>query len=104
VHDDHTNVNPPKEIEDSIGRPPILAELIEGKVLITRVANKVLLAAGIRVGLEIVSIDGMPVKDQPIQLEVSDERGAISKKSVPRSGSAPRGNRLCSGPYNSNTT
>jgi carboxyl-terminal processing protease len=62
LKDGHTNVVPPKEIAETLDRPPIRTELVEGKVLITRVASGRLAGEGVRAGLEIEAVDGVPVR------------------------------------------
>jgi carboxyl-terminal processing protease len=61
LKDGHTNVVPPKEIAETLDRPPLRTELVEGKVLITRVASDRLIGEGVRAGLEIEAVDGVPV-------------------------------------------
>ncbi|MBS1526152.1 MAG: hypothetical protein JST19_10915 [Bacteroidetes bacterium] len=62
LHDGHTNVYPPKELQpDFYSRPPMRTELIEGRVFVSQVFSDSLMKAGIIPGLEIVSIDSEPV-------------------------------------------
>ena len=64
LKDGHTGVNWPPALYDQVyGWPPIRTRLIEGHVLITKVFDDSLFEAGIRPGLEILRIDGLPVKD-----------------------------------------
>lgn len=64
LKDGHTGVNWPPAVYDQVyGWPPIRTRLIEGRVLITKVFDDSLLETGIRPGLEILRIDGLPVKD-----------------------------------------
>jgi C-terminal processing protease CtpA/Prc len=64
LKDGHTGVNWPPALYDQVyGWPPIRTRLIEGCVLITKVFDDSLLETGIRPGLEILRIDGLPVKD-----------------------------------------
>jgi C-terminal processing protease CtpA/Prc len=60
LHDGHTRVGPPQEMRDLMGYPPVSTRLIEGRVFISAVREPKLEA--IR-GLEIVTVEGMPVKD-----------------------------------------
>lgn len=63
LHDGHTNAYPPDELDTLFySRPPMRTELIEGRVFIRSVTNDSLLNAGIKPGLEILKIDGIPVK------------------------------------------
>ena len=68
LHDGHTGVFLPTELEaDSQADVPLQLELIEERVFITRVSSHSLLAAGIKPGLEVLQVDGMPVKDYALQ-------------------------------------
>lgn len=63
LHDGHTNINPPKELQAHFyARPPLGTALIDGKVLVTFVGSDRLAKQGIRVGDEITAIDGIEVK------------------------------------------
>ncbi|BDU19771.1 S41 family peptidase [Dyella sp. GSA-30] len=63
LHDGHTNIDPPKELQDSFyARPPLRTALIGGKVLVTFVGSALLDKQGIHAGDEIASIDGVEVK------------------------------------------
>jgi C-terminal processing protease CtpA/Prc len=62
LKDGHTNIYPPKELQDQLfRRPPLATMLVEGRVMVERVDSPSL-AARVKVGEEIVAIDGMPVK------------------------------------------
>ncbi len=65
LHDGHTNVwaNDPKLADSVSRRPPIRTMLVEDKVLVQEVLQDSLERTGIRPGLELVSIDGSPVKE-----------------------------------------
>ncbi|MCX7000397.1 MAG: S41 family peptidase [Candidatus Sumerlaeota bacterium] len=120
LKDSHTNVYFPKELHQTVySHPPMWAALIEDKVIIVDVRSDSLRNKGIEPGLEIISIDGLPVrqyaeqfvapylssstkqdldvrtytysllsgpKDKAVDLELMDDKGNISKKSIPRSG------------------
>jgi C-terminal processing protease CtpA/Prc len=64
LHDGHTGVWANETIlADSVARrPPIRAVLVEDKVLVQEVLQDSLLRTGIRPMLELVSVDGVPVK------------------------------------------
>ena len=63
LRDGHTNVYPPKELEDSVNaRPPLRMMLVEGKVIVWKVLSDSLNRIGFRPGQEVVAIDGIPVK------------------------------------------
>jgi C-terminal processing protease CtpA/Prc len=62
LKDGHTNVYPPSELSDSFyARPPFRTELVEGRVFITHVFSDSLLKTGIQPGLELLSIDSIPI-------------------------------------------
>lgn len=65
LKDSHTDIwTESNELWNLIGyTPPIRTTLIEDKILITKVLNDSLEKAGMRVGMEIISIDKIPVKD-----------------------------------------
>ncbi len=64
LKDGHTGVNWPPALYDQVyGRPPIHTRLIEDRVLITKVFDDSLVQTRIRPGLEILRIDGVPVKE-----------------------------------------
>jgi len=63
LRDPHTGVNVPGVLfGDMYSRPPLDTRYVEGTVLITEVLDQSLEKAGIRRGLEIVRVDGVPVK------------------------------------------
>jgi carboxyl-terminal processing protease len=64
LHDGHTGVwAPGGPLADSVGgRPPLHPHLVEGRVLVRDVQVDSLQRTGIMPGLEIVQIDGLPVK------------------------------------------
>lgn len=60
LQDGHTNIYAPDELEGELyARPPLRTTLVEDKVLVERVGNPAL-QARLRVGDEIVAIDGEP--------------------------------------------
>jgi len=62
LHDGHSNVYPPAQLEaDFYSRPPMRTALIEGKVVVTSVQSPSL-QQRIAVGDEIVAIDGQPAQ------------------------------------------
>ena len=63
LRDGHSGVYPPDELDDEVyARPPLRVALVEGRTFVSRVLVEDLQAEGIRPGVEIVAIDGMPVK------------------------------------------
>ena len=62
LHDGHTSVwTPAGPLADSVsGRPPLVTQLIEGRVLVQQVRSDSLRRTGIVPGLELLSIDGQP--------------------------------------------
>lgn len=64
LKDGHTNVYFPKELTDSFySRPPFRTELIENRVFVTDIFSDTLQTMGIEKGLEILSINGVPILD-----------------------------------------
>ena len=65
LKDSHTDVWSTSDSLRSLTNfaPPIRTTLVEGKVLITSVLSDSLEKSGIKVGMEVVSIDKIPVKD-----------------------------------------
>jgi hypothetical protein len=62
LQDAHTNIYPPKELQDAFySRPPIRTRLMQDRVIVTEVMS-VSLAQRIHAGDEIVEIDGVPVR------------------------------------------
>jgi carboxyl-terminal processing protease len=62
LHDGHSNVYPPKELEnDFYSRPGLLTARIDGRVIVTRIYDHGLMTQGLRVGDEILAIDGVDV-------------------------------------------
>ena len=66
--DGHSNVYPPQELRDRFySRPPLYTRLVEGRVMIYLVDSRRLQAIGLRAGQEVVSIDGVPVREYVAQ-------------------------------------
>ncbi|MBD0257616.1 MAG: hypothetical protein ICV83_18035 [Cytophagales bacterium] len=64
LQDGHTNVYVPQELSRQVyGRPPLRTALVEEQVVITEVNSDSLRKSGIVPGMEIVRIDGIPVKE-----------------------------------------
>lgn len=64
LRNSHTNVYPPDELRDTFyGKVAFGTQLVEDKILVTGVYDPALATQGIRVGAEIVSIDGQPVRE-----------------------------------------
>lgn len=63
LRDSHTNITFPKELFDEVyARAPLRTRLVEDKVLVTRVLDEKLKAEGVMAGLEVVAVDGVPVR------------------------------------------
>lgn len=63
LKDGHTNVYPAAEIRETHGAQPLLrTRLVEGRVLVTQVEDAALKAQGVKPGVEVVTVDGKPVK------------------------------------------
>ncbi len=64
LKDANTNVYPPDELTDVFyARPRLTPRLVEDKVLIVGVSGDKLLQDGIKPGVEVLEINGMPVKN-----------------------------------------
>lgn len=63
LQDGHTGIDPPEALADHFfARPPLRTALVQDRVLVTDVASPMLERQGIRVGDELVRIDGEEVK------------------------------------------
>jgi C-terminal processing protease CtpA/Prc len=63
LKDGHTNVYPAVEIREAYMAQPLLrTRLVEGRVLVTQVEDATLKAQGVRPGVEVITVDGKPVK------------------------------------------
>lgn len=64
LKDGHTNVFPPRELENEVYSGPLLrSRLVEDKILIDAVLDADLEKQGIKTGQEIITINGLPVKE-----------------------------------------
>lgn len=63
LQDGHTRVYLPQYLNQKRNRPAVYTEMIDGKVFITNVINDTIAALGVKPKMEIISIDGMPVRD-----------------------------------------
>lgn len=64
LKDGHTNVYPPKELEDEFWSKPLLRpRLIGDKVLIVSIYDPELKKRGINIGDEVFEVNGLPVKE-----------------------------------------
>lgn len=59
LRDGHTNVNPPQQ-SNMTAKPPMRTALVEGHVMILDARSPSLEARGIRAGVEILQVDGVP--------------------------------------------
>ena len=60
LRDGHTNIYAPRELQDEFyARPPLRTRLVEGRVIVSEVLSA-RLAERVKVGDEVVAIDGMP--------------------------------------------
>ena len=63
LHDAHTNIYPPKSIQDHFyASPPIATALVQNHVVVTWVADPALAAKGVRVGDVVLTVDGLAVR------------------------------------------
>lgn len=64
LRDGHTGVDVPNELfSDLYSRPSFDTRLIEGKVVITKVFDTALEKRGLRPGVEVTQVDGVPVRE-----------------------------------------
>lgn len=64
LRDGHTNVNPPAELYEAVySRPLLRSRLIENKVLVVDIFDPALKQQGIKVGQEVLTVNGVPVKE-----------------------------------------
>jgi carboxyl-terminal processing protease len=64
LRDGHTNVNPPEELYEQVySRPLLRSRLIQDKVLLVDIFDPALKQHGIKVGQEVLSVNGLPVKE-----------------------------------------
>lgn len=62
LHDSHTDIYPPESIQDQFyARPVIHTALVQGRVIVTWIADPRIEIQGLHIGDEIVSIDGEEV-------------------------------------------
>jgi len=82
LKDGHTNVRFPSKLrEEEQARPAIRTQLVEGKVIVVEVIDEKLTKEGIKVGLEVKTIDGTPVQEYA-EREVKPFRGASTKQNL----------------------
>jgi C-terminal processing protease CtpA/Prc len=64
LNDGHTNIYEPDELDDQLyAKPAVGIRLIEERVILRLVFDPALVADGVTPGLEILAVDGMPVKE-----------------------------------------
>ncbi len=64
LHDGHTEIWLPKELNDTFFASPLMrTQRIEDKVLVTQIYDPALETEGVKVGSEIISINDKPVRD-----------------------------------------
>ncbi|HEY7405014.1 MAG TPA: S41 family peptidase [Candidatus Angelobacter sp.] len=64
LKDGHSDVFLPKELAERMeATPPLRLDVIENRVFVTRVESKALESAGVTAGLEVLKIDGVPVRE-----------------------------------------
>jgi C-terminal processing protease CtpA/Prc len=64
LKDAHTGVWGPDEVQQQMSAwPPLTLNLVEGRILVARVMDDALSAAHVRRGVELVVVDGLPVRE-----------------------------------------
>jgi C-terminal processing protease CtpA/Prc len=63
LHDGHTGVSFPRQVSEQYGYAGVSTRLVEDRVFIDAVRDPALEEQGIRRGMEVVAIDGIPVKE-----------------------------------------
>jgi C-terminal processing protease CtpA/Prc len=64
LKDAHTGVWGPAEVQQQMGAsPPLTLNFVEGRILVARVMDDALAAAHVRRGVELVGVDGLPVRE-----------------------------------------
>lgn len=64
LHDGHSSVRPPAEVMDQLdAQPGVRTALVEGRVFVVELLDPKLADTGLAPGMEIVAIEGRPVRD-----------------------------------------
>lgn len=63
LQDGHSNVYLPEPLRSHQARPGLRTRMVEGKVVVVSIADAGLVEAGLKVGDELLAIDGQPVRD-----------------------------------------
>jgi hypothetical protein len=80
LNDTHTYIMPPGPVSQKLQfRPGLQSRLLEGKVIVTAVDDRTLSSAGVVPGVEIVSVDGVPVEEH-VQKDVLPYIGASTSQ------------------------
>jgi carboxyl-terminal processing protease len=84
--DAHTNVWPPGKLEAAFfGQPLVRTRLVEDRVLVLRVDDPALGAQGIVAGLEVIAVDGIPVRTYAEQRVAPFESSSTKQDAAVRS-------------------
>lgn len=68
LQDGHTNVNPPKSVDEKLlTDPPLLTRLIDDKVVIIEIQDQALKKQGLKIGDELKTVDGRDVHDYAME-------------------------------------
>ncbi|MCH5690676.1 hypothetical protein LWM68_44490 [Niabella sp. W65] len=85
LKDGHTNIIAPKELmEEVYARPLIRTRLIEDKVLIVQ-SDPEMQKKGLKVGMEVLTVNGLPVKEYAAKFITPYESASTSQDLVVRS-------------------
>ena len=84
LKDAHTGVWAPGEVQRQLSAwPPITLNLVDGRVLVATVLDDALSAAHVRRGVELVAVDGLPVREYAARF-VTPYQGASSPQDLER--------------------
>jgi carboxyl-terminal processing protease len=81
LEDGHTGVSFPRQLRDRLGWPLISTRLVEGRVFIERLRDPALAEQDLARGVEIVAVDGVPVKQYGTE-KVAPTRGASTPQDL----------------------
>ena len=81
LKDGHSGVSYPRQLGQKLGWPLLNTALVEGRVFVDKVRDPELPAQGVKPGVEIVAVDGVPVKQFGAE-RVAPTRGASTPQDL----------------------